>query len=343
MATPKEQGYRMPAEWEPHLRCWMMWPRRAEVWPDMEATYRDYAAVAQAIRRFEPLVMAVHPEDEALARGLLGEDIDIFPVPIDDSWSRDAGPCFLVHPDGGRLGVDFQFNAWGGKYSPYDHDNAFAAAVIAKAGVPRSASRLTAEGGGISTDGQGTILTTLSCFPNRNRNPDWTLEEIERELMDQLGADKVVWLPGDEEEVETDGHVDGIAVFAAPGLVLATTASQPGDPWAVAKQENLDALAAASDARGREFRILEMPDALSATHRGERFCASYVNFYIANGGIVMPEYGVPEDAWAREVLEEAFPDREIVAVGIMDVAVGGGGIHCITQQEPMPTSAPAAY
>ncbi|MEJ2015453.1 MAG: agmatine deiminase family protein [Limibacillus sp.] len=145
-------------------------------------------------------------------------------MPIDDSWSRDAGPCFLVHPDGGRLGVDFQFNAWGGKYSPYDHDNAFAAAVIAKAGVPRSASRLTAEGGGISTDGQGTILTTLSCFPNRNRNPDWTLQEIERELMDQLGADKVVWLPGDEEEVETDGHVDGIAVFAAPGLVLATTA-----------------------------------------------------------------------------------------------------------------------
>ncbi|WP_455372695.1 GNAT family N-acetyltransferase [Limibacillus halophilus] len=335
---PKTQGFRMPAEWEPHLRCWMMWPRREEVWPDLEKTYLDYARVAHAIAAFEPVVMAVHPEDMEIAKRHLDSSITLLAVPIDDSWARDAGPCFLLHGDGRRAGVDFNFNAWGGKYAPFDSDNAFAAAALREAGVERFASKLTAEGGGISVDGEGTALTTLSCFPNANRNPDWRLEEITSELEEMLGLDKVIWLPGDADELETDGHVDGIAVFCGPGRVLAETASQAGDDLAEVKQANLDALKAAQDAKGRPLEVLEMPAALSADCRGERFCNSYVNFYIANGGIVMPRYGVAEDDWAREILEDAFPGREVVMVAIDDVAVGGGGIHCITQQEPAPHS-----
>ena len=335
-ASPRERGFFMPAEWQAHLRCWMMWPHRREIWPDLAETYIEYARVAHAIARFEPVVMAVHPEDEALARRHLSADIELFPVPIDDSWARDAGPCFLLHEDGRRAGIDFRFNAWGEKYEGYGNDDAFAAAVLERAGVERFASALTAEGGGICSDGEGTILSTLSCFPNANRNPDWSLEDIESALCESLGADKVVWLPGDEAETETDGHVDGIALFAAPGRVVTESASMPGDPLAAEKQANLDALKAARDAKGRTFEVLELPEALSAEKAGVRFCASYVNVYLANGAVIMPEYGVPEDAWARDVLSEAFPGREILGLRIDNIAVGGGGIHCITQQEPAP-------
>jgi agmatine deiminase len=331
----------MPAEWEPHARCWMMWPRRTEIWPSLPDTCREFANVAEAIAAFEPVTMAVHPEDVDAAKRCLPGEVTLFPVPIDDSWARDAGPCFLVDDEGGRLGVDFQFNAWGGKYAPYDRDDAFAAAVLAESQVERVASPLVAEGGGVSVDGEGTLLTTLSCFPNPNRNPGWTPERIGAELMEMLGVETVVWLPGDPGELETDGHVDGIAVFCGPGRVLAETASQPNDPLLAEKQANLDALHAATDAKGRPLEVLEMPAALAAEACGERFCNSYVNFYIANGAIVMPKYGVAEDAWAQEILRDAFPDREIVSVAIPNIAVGGGGIHCITQQEPLSRARPS--
>lgn len=335
MQTPKELGFSMPAEWAEHRRCWMMWPCRREVWPDFEATLRGYAAVAHAIREFEPVTMATPPEDAARARSMLGGDIEVIEVPLDDSWSRDAGPVFLKTGDGETAGVNFCFNAWGGKYDPFHRDNAFSSFVLETAGARQFYSSLTAEGGGISVDGEGTLLTTESCFPNRNRNPGWTRDAIELELCEMLGVTKVIWLPGDEEETETDGHVDGIAVFAEPGVVIVGSADQPNDPYREAKQDNVDALRGQTDARGRPIRLIPIPAALDAIGGNERFCAEYVNFYIANGGIVMPEYDLPTDAEAREVLEEAFPGRRILGVPVRDIAIGGGGIHCITQQEPV--------
>ena len=324
----------MPAEWALHERSWMMWPCRTVVWPDMAATRKDFVTVAHAIREFEPLIMAVNPEDETEARSMLGSDIEIAVTPLDDSWARDAGPCFLVDDQGNRAGLNFNFNAWGGKYDPFDNDNAFSGFVLSQTGVTQYHSRLTAEGGGLSVDGEGTILTTESCFPNNNRNPDWSRTEIENELLDMLGGEKVIWLPGNVEEKETDGHVDGIAVFVSPGVVLIENAGDPSDPFHDIMQANIAALENQVDAKGRSIELVTIAEAYDAVACGEKFCRSYVNSYLVNGGVVMPCYGVATDDEAREAFEELFPGRRITQVSINNIALGGGGIHCITQQEP---------
>lgn len=338
-ATPAASGFRMPAEWEPHERCWMMWPCRRSVWPDMAATCRAYANVAHAIRRFEPVSMICPPADAAEARRLLGSDVEIVEWPIDDSWSRDAGACYLVDDRGALGGVDFRFNAWGGKYAPFDQDDAVAERMIEFAGARRFRSALVAEGGGISVDGEGTILTTESCFPNANRNPGWSRSRIERELMDMLGGRKVIWLPGDPDERETDGHVDGIAVFVGPATVLIERADTTLDRYAATQRANVEALSGRHDAAGRPIKLVEIPYADEAAAPNDIFCGSYVNLYIANGGIVMPLFDVESDDIAREIIEAVFPEHEVTGVRIDDIAVGGGGIHCITQQEP--ATAPA--
>ncbi|MEZ5912252.1 MAG: agmatine deiminase family protein [Paracoccaceae bacterium] len=324
----------MPAEFSRHSRTWMMWPCRDEVWPDIAATKRAYAAVAHAIREFEPLTMAVRPDDRAEAANLLGSDIDLAPMPLDDSWARDAGANVVVDGAGNHAAALFRFNAWGGKYAPFDKDAAFGARMAESLGLRSFQSRMIAEGGGVSVDGEGTILTTETCFPNANRNPDWSREAITEELKAMLGGEKVIWLPGNAAETETDGHVDGIAVFAAPGLVLVEGADDPADPWRAIKQANIDALTGQSDAKGRPIRLVTMPEAEESCDIGDRFCRSYVNSYFCNGGVVMPRYGVARDDQVREIFQDVFPDRRVAMVDIADIAVGGGGIHCITQQVP---------
>jgi len=205
---------------------------------------------------------------------------------------------------------------------------------LQQADVRQYASRLVAEGGGVSVDGEGTILTTLSCFPNANRNPDWSLEAIEEELKTMLGGEKVIWLPGNVEETETDGHVDGIAAFVKPGMVLIEDAGPKGSPFHDIMVENLAALEGQADARGRTLELIKIGEAADVHAESERFCRSYVNSYIANDGVVMPSYGVNEDRAARDIFRAIYPDRQILTVAIDDIACGGGGIHCITQQEP---------
>lgn len=332
--TPKSDGFRMPAEWAPHARTWMMWPCREGLWTDMDATRACYRDVAHAIRRFEPLTMVVRPQDALNAADLLGSDIELLESPIDDSWCRDAGPCFLTHENGTRAGVSFRFNAWGAKYDPFDGDDQVAGHILSASGVPSYASELIAEGGGISVDGEGTALTTLSCFPNTNRNPDWSVQEIEEELKDMLGINKVIWLPGNEMETETDGHVDGIAAFVGPGHVLMEGAGSSVHPFHEINLSNLDAMRGQTDAQGRPVKVTVIPDAENIDTDKEKFCRSYVNSYIVNGGVVMPSYGIAEDSIVRDVWQDIYPDREISLVNIDAIAEGGGGIHCITQQEP---------
>jgi agmatine deiminase len=301
----------------------------------MYQTCQNYAAVAHAVRGCEPVTMLVRPDDVILARDLLGSDIDLMEHPIDDSWARDAGPCFLIDGQGNRAGVSFEFNAWGEKYSPYDGDNAASDAILNAVGLRRFTSRLIAEGGGVSVDGEGTILTTDSCFPNANRNPNWTRDAIEAELLAMLGGDKVIWLPGNALEVETDGHVDGIAVFLAPGMVLVEAAGPEDHPWHAINAANIAALEGQTDAKGRPLTLVHMPEAGDHPSDHERFCRSYVNSYICNGAVIMPRYNLPEDDIVREIFEEHLPYRRVVQVEIPSIAIGGGGIHCITQQEPV--------
>lgn len=332
--TPRQSGFFMPAEWTPHKRTWMMWPCRDEVWEDMQATRRNYADVAHAIREFEPVTMVVRAEDEAEARDMLGSDIETLVHPIDDSWARDAGPCFLTDGAGHRAGASFRFTAWGGKYSPYDGDDSVAGAILDSVGLPCFDSGLVAEGGGIAVDGEGTILTTKSCFPNANRNPGWSIEDIESELKEMLGGDKVIWLPGNAEETETDGHVDGIAMFLAPGLVMVQGNDRPDHPWRDIHAANIAALEGQTDARGRPLELVHIPDAFDFETDSDNFCDSYVNAYLCNDGVIVPRYNLPEDGLVRELFEEHLPGRRVRMVDITTLATGGGGIHCITQQEP---------
>ncbi len=334
MTTPKSQGFAMPPEWAPHARTWMMWPCREVVWDDMDTTRRAYRDVAHAIRKHEPLTMVVRPEDMNGARNLLGQDIDLLESAIDDSWCRDAGPCFVTNAAGDKAGISFDFNAWGGKYAPFDGDNAVADAILTAAQARIFASRLIAEGGGVSVDGKGTILTTDTCFPNANRNPDWSRVQIETELMEMLGGTKVIWLPGSELEVETNGHVDGIAQFVAPGVAMVEDGQPDGDDWSRINAANIAALDGQTDATGAPIRMVRIPFAEGDFPHPEKFCASYVNSYIVNDAVIMPKYNVATDGEVAEIFQDLFPGRVIEQVNIDAIAIGGGGIHCITQQEP---------
>lgn len=327
-------SYSMPAEWAHHERTWMAWPCREGMWTDLVRTKQQCAAVAHAIRDSEPLTMVVPPHLRNEAANLLGSDIDILVLPIDDSWARDSGPNFVFDGEGHAAGVCFGFNAWGEKYSPYDEDAKMAERILSHCGVPAIKSDLIAEGGGLCVDGEGTLLTTTTCFPNSNRNPDWSREDIELELCEKLGVSKVLWLPGDPLDDETDGHIDGIAAFCEPGSIIIESTQDASDPRKPFFDELRSVLEDSEDAKGRSLKLLELPEASPDVAMGDRFCLSYVNFYIANSAVIAPSYGVKMDAEVKERLQSYFPTRDIVQVRIENIAEGGGGIHCITQQQP---------
>ncbi|MEM6438217.1 MAG: agmatine deiminase family protein [Pseudomonadota bacterium] len=326
---------RMPAEWEPHARTWMIWPDGA-VWQDrLEAAEADYIAVAAAIASFEPVRMVADPASAARARRLLPGEVELLELPVDDAWMRDSGPSFVRGPDG-LEGVCWRFNGWGGAAPAFAKDAALARALLAAEDIPAVTSALAMEGGALHVDGEGTLLTTESVVLNPNRNPGLTKAHAEAEFARALGAEKVLWLPGDAEEFGTDGHIDGLACFTAPGKILFEQA-HPEAPGRPANDANLAALKAARDAAGRPLEITILPGAPPLSRAGSGdwgYCASYVNFYVANGGVVAPRFGLPEDDAAREIIAETFPGRDVVQVDVSSIAFGGGGIHCITQQQP---------
>lgn len=324
----------MPAEWEPHARCWMQWPHREGfVFDDLTATQTAYARTALTIREFEPVTLIVHPDGLTKARELCGAKIDYLALPIDDAWARDSGPNFVVH-DRTLAASVFGFNAWGMKYAHLRHDMAVGHRVAEHLTIRTFTADIFMEGGGVNVDGQGTVLTSESCILHPNRNPGITHSQAERALCDALGATKVVWVPGDPDDEETDGHVDGVACFSQPGQVLCSSASADFEERRRIGRANKAALLKQCDALGNPFTVVDLPEANDAHGQGDRFCRSYVNFYIANGGVVLPSYGIPADALAAGIVGEAFPGRRVVAVAVHAIAVGGGGLHCITQQQP---------
>ena len=263
----------MPAETARHAACWMGWPSRAALWGDRLAEVkREYALIANTIADHEPVIMAVNLADAEEARAMCGPRVQIFVAEIDDSWLRDSGPTFLIDRTGQLAIVNWRFNAWGGKYQPHAADATLKAQIAHGLGVPLIDSFLVAEGGALLSDGDGTIFTTESCLLNRNRNPGLSKREVERELLRCLNAQKVVWLPGDETETETDGHIDGLASVARPGLVVLETAEDPADPRHALLEENRRALASQTDARGRKFEIVKIGEAREAQCDDPRFC-----------------------------------------------------------------------
>lgn len=330
---PRDLGYYMPAEWAPHTCCWMAWPCRAGLWADSEATMRDYANVANTIARFEPVKMLVPESGLADAQRLLNDGVELLVMAIDDSWARDSGPNFLIGGDE-LAGSDWVFNAWGEKYHPYDQDAKMAERILEHVGARRFGSWLVAEGGGITVDGEGTVITTESCFLNENRNPGKSKKEVEAELCRTLGAEKVIWLPGDVEETETDGHVDGIAAFIEPGRVLVEVNSDTTDPHYQVGIDNMRSLAGQTDAKGRQLQIETIEEGIYHEGVWNGGCSSYINSYLANGAVIVPAYGYDRDPAVVESYQSLYPDREVVQVSINNLALGGGGIHCVTQQQP---------
>jgi agmatine deiminase len=336
MATPAEDGFIMPAEWHPHDRCWMAWPCREALWGErLDAAREASAEVARAIATFEPVTMIANPEYLAEVSLRCGASVACLPMAHDDCWMRDNGPTFVVDGNGGVAGIDWRFNAWGEKYRPYDRDAAVAQAVLEHLELPRYAPPLVLEGGAIHVDGEGTLLTTEQCLLNPNRNPDLSKAEIEALLGAHLGVRQVIWLGQGLEDDETDGHVDNLACFVRPGVVLVLSTEDPEDGNYAALADNLARLRAAKDAKGRALEVVEVPQPeRGGGDDGLRLGKSYVNFYIANGGVVLPSFEDAKDGTAYEILAKCFPERELRQVPALDIVHGGGGIHCITQQQP---------
>jgi agmatine deiminase len=356
-STPAADGYRMPGEFEPHSGCWMVWPERPDNWRlGAEPAQRAYAAVAEAIAGSEAVTMAVSDAQFEHCRSLLHPAIRVVEMSTDDAWMRDIGPTFVVDAEGGRRGVDWRFNAYGGLdgglYLPWERDERVAEKVLELEGADRYRAPLVLEGGSIHVDGEGTVLTTEECLLHRNRNPALSREQIERLLCDYLGAEKVLWLGRGVYDDETDGHVDNLACFARPGTVLLTWAEDESDPQHAISRDALERLADASDARGRPLEVITLPspgplqitaeeargvedDAGTKPRRaGDRLAASYVNFHLGTRRVVFPLLDERYDDQAAEILRGCFPEREVVGVPAREILLGGGNVHCITQQVP---------
>ena len=338
-ATPAELGFVMPGEWAQHRACWMAWPGEHLQWENLEQVEKAYANVANAIAEFEPVKMVADPANADRARLLCGTNTEVIEMPLDDSWMRDTGPSFVRHGSSGVVaGTDWRFNCWGGAMPRYQQDAQTANRVLDRLDMDAYHSCLVMEGGALHVDGDGTLVTTESVVLNANRNPGIDKKQAEIELCRATGAQKIIWLPGDlngDTTDMTDGHVDGIMCFVGPGVVLFERDTAAEGVYVELERENRRALELATDARGRRLEIIDLAcDHGEIGHEDELFCSSYINFYLPNGGLVMPTYGVSADNVVREQLGRIFPGRKLVSVDLNAIAPGGGGIHCITQQQP---------
>ena len=354
---PRRHGYWMPGEFEPHAGCWMLWPERPDNWRQgAKPAQAAFVAVATAIAAGEPVSVGVSPAQYAHARTVLPAVVRVVEMSSDDAWMRDVGPTFVVNGRGGVRGIDWMFNAWGGLngglYRPWDRDDAVAQKVIEIEGRDRYRAPFILEGGSIHVDGQGTLITTEECLLDPNRNPALTRSDIERLLGLYLGIDTVIWLGRGVIDDETDGHVDNLCCFVRPGVVALTWTRDRRDPQYQVSHDAYERLAAARDARGRRLVIhkLEQPGPLHMTRReaagidaskefmarrdGMRLAGSYVNFYLGNRRVVVPLLDARRDGAALRTIKALFPRREVVGVPAREILLGGGNIHCITQQVP---------
>ena len=356
-STPRADGFRMPGEFERHSGTWMLWPQRPDNWRfGAKPAQRAWVQVATAISQFEPVTVGVNHDQYENARFRLPPQIRVVEISSNDAWMRDCGPTFVVNDKGDVRLVHWDFNAWGGLYDglyfPWEKDRMVPLKVAEIAGVDRYRAPLVMEGGSIHVDGDGTVLTTEECLLSPGRNPDLSREQIEGHLREYLNVEKVVWLARGIDPDETNGHVDDVACFVRPGVVLAGV-TEDRDDWRYdLLQDNLRRLRAATDAKGRAFEVITvpMPEIMVVTddeawgvdtaegsiprHAGDKTAASYLNFLIVNGGVVLPDFDDPNAGEAKAIIQAAFPDRRVVTVPGREIVLGGGNVHCITQQQP---------
>jgi len=357
-SDPRRDGYRMPGEFEPHAGCWMLWPERPDNWRlGGKPAQQAFVAVATAIAASEPVSVGVSAGQYANARRLLPAAVRVAEISSNDAWMRDVGPTFIVNDRGGMRGIDWTFNAWGGLdgglYFPWDRDDAVAQKVLEIERCDRYRAPFVLEGGAIHVDGQGTLITTEECLLNRNRNPDLSREQIERLLRRYLHVDQIVWLGRGVYRDETDGHVDNICAYVRPAEVVLTWTDDRSDPQHEISREAYERLMQARDARGRRFKVhkLHQPGPLEMTREeaegvdvaegtqpreaGSRLAASYVNFYVGTKHVIVPLLDERRDGAAQRKLKALFPGREIAGVPGREILLGGGNVHCITQQVPL--------
>jgi agmatine deiminase len=356
-STPRADGFHMPAEFAAHAGTWMLWPQRPDNWRlGGKPAQKAFVAVASAIAQFEPLTMGVNHNQFANARQMLPPHIRVVEISNNDSWMRDCGPTFVVDGKGDVRGIDWIFNAWGGLYNglyfPWDLDEAIPLKVFEIERVDHYKAPIVLEGGSIHVDGEGTCISTAECLLSPGRNPDLSKDEIEIHLKDYLNVEKVLWIPRGVFRDETTGHVDNIACYLRPGVIAITWTDDKSDPQYERSAEAYDYLMSVTDAKGRKLTVhkIHQPDPILITteeaegvdavdgtlprEAGDRMAASYINFYFCNGGAVVPTFGDPHDTPALEMLQKLLPERRVVGVPAREILLGGGNIHCITQQQP---------
>lgn len=334
----------MPAETAPHERVWMAFPRAnttlAESAADAETAYAAWSTVANTVAEFEPVTIVVDPTEVARARALLSGEVTIVEAPLDDAWMRDIGPTFVVDENGQLGAVAWTFNGWGAQeWAEWTNDRQIGRFVAGQAGVPVVSSMLVQEGGAIHVDGEGTVLVTETVQLDPYRNPYATHQTIEAELERTLGAQKVIWVPRgltrDYERFGTRGHIDMVATIPSPGTLVLHHQPNPDHPDHAVTKGLREFFAHTTDAAGRTWNIVDLP-APATIRDSEGFVDySYINHLVVNGGVVACGYGEPEaDAQAAEILESVYPGRRVVTIDAREILARGGGIHCITQQQP---------
>ncbi|HZC36289.1 MAG TPA: agmatine deiminase family protein [Chthoniobacterales bacterium] len=340
--SPASLGYRLPAEWEPHEATWLSWPRREGIsFPDAyDEVMPTFIQLVDALRGSEKVRINVSDHDHENGVRFALKDIDtshieFFQIPTNEPWCRDHGPIFIVRKDEPRLAiVDWDYNAWGGKYPPYDLDEVVPTKVAEQLKLPVYYPKLVMEGGSIDVNGAGSLLTTTSCLLNPNRNPNRSKSEIEQALRDYLGVRQIIWLGDGIAGDDTDGHIDDITRFVGPNRVITALEKDPKDPNYEPLQKNLELLKAAKlpDGSPLEIVTLSMPPPIE--REGRRLPASYANFYIANKVVLLPVFGAPTDRKAASTLRKCFPGRKIVPIDCRALVWGLGAFHCLTQQQP---------
>ena len=341
MKTPLENQFYMPPEWHPHECCWMQWPTEtfpSDVTPswshfDLDRGRIAWANVANTISQFETLKMIVHPDDQESAISLLNNNVEILELPINDAWCRDTGAIFLLNDKHELGGVDSDFNCWGYKEN-FELDDKIAKFMIEKTKAKYFKNNMVLEGGSINVNGKGTMITTEQCLLNKNRNPELSKEQIEKNLNDYFGVSKIIWLKHGTDE-GTDGHVDNVACFSNSNTILTMTCSDKSDSYYDLLSENLEILKSSTDQDGNPINIIELEMSKKRLIPNDDEPSSYINFYISNNAIILPIFGdEPADENAKKILNSQFQNRQIVCLDGRDILLGGGNIHCITQQQP---------
>jgi len=351
--TPKEDGFRMPGEFEPHVGCWMLWPERPDVWrKNGRPAQTAFIEVASAIAQFEPVWMGVSAASYTSARAQLPPAVELIELEYNDAWMRDNGPTFVVNNAGEVRGIDWDFNAWGGLYQDWKADDRLASQVLGLRGYGRYKCHLVMEGGAIDVDGQGTLIVTEQSLLDPRRNPGRSRDEVEALLRATLSVQKVIWLQDGVYEDETNGHVDNLCCFVRPGVVALTWTDDEDDPQYPISLAAFEQLRREVDAWGRPLQVVKIhqPTPMTITPEEaagivsapgsrprppqQRLAGSYINYYVANGGVIVPQFKDRFDTAALEAIQFLFPDRKVAGVYAREILLGGGNIHCITQQQP---------